>query len=172
MPTNYYMYFLTALIPLIVGSVYYSPKVMGGVWMRSNGFTEESLKGGNMALILALAYFLGLLLSVPFSTFTIHQAGVASSAMSTAEPGVWSAQAISDVNNFMATYGDRFRTFKHGALHGVLFAILVALPLYGINALFERRGAKYVFVHLGYWVITLALMGGVLCSTLEFPPLQ
>jgi hypothetical protein len=38
---------------------------------------------------------------------------------------------------FMADY-DRFRTFKHGALHG-FERIILALPIMGTNALFEKR---------------------------------
>ena len=61
-------------------------------------------------------------------------------------------------------YGENFRTFKHGALHGTIAGIFFALPVFGIIALFERRSWKYVLIHLGFWVITLALMGGVLCQ--------
>lgn len=64
---------------------------------------------------------------------------------------------VTDVTN-------KFRTFKHGSFHGIIGAIFFALPILGINALFERRGAKYIFLHLGYWVITMALMGGVICG--------
>ena len=91
--------------------------------------------------------------------------------MSTTEPGVWSAEAISDINVFMAKYGNNFRTFSHGALHGIILAIGIGLPVFGTNALFERRGGKYIFIHLGYWIITLALMGGLLCATLKYAPL-
>ena len=45
-----------------------------------------------------------------------------------------------------------------------LAALFVALPIIGINALFERKSAKYVALHLGYWAISLALMGGVICA--------
>jgi hypothetical protein len=61
-------------------------------------------------------------------------------------------------------YGTNFRSFKHGALHGTIMAVLFAFPILAINALFERKGAKYIFIHLGYWVITIALMGGVICG--------
>ena len=63
----------------------------------------------------------------------------------------------------MKIHGHSFRTFRHGALHGVIGAITFALPVLGINALFERKGFKYIAIHLGYWVVSLALMGSVLC---------
>jgi hypothetical protein len=43
------------------------------------------------------------------------------------------------------------------------------LPLIGINSLFERKSFKYIFIHTGYWIISLALMGGVLCQFLPLP---
>lgn len=33
-----------------------------------------------------------------------------------------------------------------------------------INALFERRGFKYIAIHTGYWLITLAIIGGLMCQ--------
>jgi hypothetical protein len=59
---------------------------------------------------------------------------------------------------------DSFRTFKHGMLHGIITSIFLVLPIIGINALFERRGAKYIFIHVGFWAICFALMGGILCQ--------
>ena len=47
----------------------------------------------------------------------------------------------------MADYGDAFRTFKHGALHGTIAGIFIALPIIGTNALFERKSAKYIFIN-------------------------
>ena len=172
MPTNFYMYFVAAIIPLLVGTVYYHPKVLGSAWMKSNDFTEESLEGGNMPAILGLAYFLGLLMCLPLTAFIIHQGGVVSSAMSITEPGVWSPEAIADINVYMAKYGNSFRSFGHGALHGLILSIGIVLPVIGINALFERRGGKYVAIHWGYWAITLMLMGGLLCKVLEFAPMS
>ena len=53
-------------------------------------------------------------------------------------------------------------TFQHGAFHGAFMALFVALPIIGQKALFEQRGFKYVLINVGYWVVTLALMGGIL----------
>lgn len=139
--------------------------------MKSNGFTEEYLQKGNMLMIFGLTYLFSLLLSFFMTSMVIHQHGVVSSAMSTVEAGVWTPEAIADINSYMAKYGDSFRSFGHGAVHGVLISIFVAIPLFGVHALFERRGLKYILIHWGYWLITLALMGGVLCKYLEFAPL-
>lgn len=166
MPTNFYMYFIVALIPLIVGAVYYHPKVLGTTWMNANGFTEESLQGANMPLIFGLSYVLSFILGFFLTSMVIHQGQVFSMMIpDIMESGSAAQQTFNDL---METYGDRYRTFSHGAVHGVITTVFFILPVLGINALFERRGWKYVLVHFGYWAISLALMGGVLCSTLEY----
>lgn len=166
MPANFYMFFVAALIPLVVGSIYYNPKVMGNAWMKANGFTMESMEGANMGVIFGLTYLLSLFLALTMQNIVIHQASVASMMM----PEMLEAgnPVQQEFNDLMVKYGDRYRTFKHGALHGFIASIMFALPIIGINAAFERRGWKYTLIHTGYWAITLVLMGGLLCATLEW----
>jgi len=57
MPDNFYMYFVAALIPFILGALWYGP-IFGKTWMKTNNFTEEYLKEGNMFLIMGLSYLL------------------------------------------------------------------------------------------------------------------
>ena len=61
-------------------------------------------------------------------------------------------------------FKDSFRTFKHGALHGCVGGFTIALPVLGINAMFERKGFKYVAINAGYLIVTIGLMGGILCQ--------
>lgn len=75
-------------------------------------------------------------------------------------------QAKESFQVFMNDYGTAFRTFKHGVLHGVLAGIFIVLPVLGTNALFERKSAKYIFINSGYWIVTLGLMGGIICAWL------
>ena len=47
---------IAAIVPLIVGSIWYNPKVFGSAWMNVNGFNEEKLKEGfNMPLVFVLS---------------------------------------------------------------------------------------------------------------------
>ncbi|HQU61141.1 MAG TPA: DUF1761 domain-containing protein, partial [Saprospiraceae bacterium] len=82
------------------------------------------------------------------------------------EPGFGdeNSEVMKMLTGFMDQYGQNFRTFKHGAFHGTLNGIFFALPVLGINALFERKGWKYILLNGGYWIISLALMGGVVCA--------
>jgi hypothetical protein len=38
------------------------------------------------------------------------------------------------------------------------------MPTLGILSLFERKSFKYVAIHVGYYLITLGLMGGLVCA--------
>ena len=169
MPTNFYMFFVAALIPLIVGWLYYSPMVAGNAWMKTNKFTKESMEGANMPLIMGLAYLFSLLIAFFMSGLVIHQGG----AMAMMYPEVLeSGSAVQqEFNELMVKYGDNSRSFTHGVIHGIFTTIFFVTPIIATNALFERRGWKYILIHAGYWLISLALVGGLICSTLNYAPL-
>lgn len=161
---NYYIAFVAAIIPLIIGFVWYSKPVFGNVWMKSIGKSEEELAKGNLPLILGLTYILGIALALGLSGLTNHQSGVMQLFAMHPDFGQDGTEVQNLFDQVMATFGDSHRSFGHGALHGGIGAILFALPLIGINALFEQRGGKYIFIHFGYWLVTLIIMGGVICQ--------
>ena len=47
---------LSAFTSLLVGFVWYNPKVFGTIWMKESGVSEEKIKGGNMALTMLMAF--------------------------------------------------------------------------------------------------------------------
>jgi Protein of unknown function (DUF1761) len=164
MEMNFTVIALAALLPLVVGFVWYNPKVLGNAWMQSIGMTEESMKGSNMGLIFGVTYIFSFFLAVAMQFLTIHQYSLYSIVADQPDYMNPASEAGMMVQAMLDKYGTSFRSFGHGALHGTISAITIALPVLGINALFERRSAKYIFIHLGYWVITFALMGGVICA--------
>lgn len=169
MPTNWYIFLLTALIPLAIGAIYYNPRVMGNVWMKANGFSDKDLEGANMPVIFLVSFILSAMFSFFLSSLVIHQGAVFSLLVpEVLESG---SAAQNTFNSFMAEYGERYRSFGHGAAHGVMSALFFVLPLIAINAMFERRGWKYIMIHFGYWLICLILMGGIICSTLKYSAL-
>ena len=166
MPTNWWMFLIAGLIPLVIGSLWYGNLLFGRKWMSVNGFTEESLKGGNMAVIFGLSYVFSVFVALTLSGVTIHQSAVLQMMMpDIMESGSAAQQTFNDL---MAEYGDRHRDFKHGVIHGAFFTVFLVFPLIGINALFERRGWTYIWIHTGYWLVCTALMSGLLCSTLVY----
>lgn len=152
--------FLSALVTLVVGFIWYNPKVFGTIWMRENNLTQEDLRKGNMLKIFGLTYIFSLMITVTLMSLTIHQTGAI--GMVGGPPLIDSAKP--SFAAFMTDYGMAYRTFKHGALHGFMSGLLFAFPIIGINGLFERKSWKYIFIHAGFWMITLTLMGGIICG--------
>jgi hypothetical protein len=69
MQLNYWAIIAASLSSFLIGGLWYSPAVFGKAWMRENGFTEESLKNGNMVKIFGLTFILGLVASVNLAMF-------------------------------------------------------------------------------------------------------
>jgi hypothetical protein len=149
---------IAAVAALVIGAIWYNPKVFGNAWMREAGMNEDKMKGGNMAVIFGLALLFAAMLAILLMQMTNHQFG----AIGMIGGEVDTAKASYEA--FMADYGNAYRTYKHGAFHGTLAGILIALPILGTNALFERKSAKYIFINAGYWTLTLAVMGAILCG--------
>lgn len=159
MEINFLALFVAALSTLVVGSVWYGP-LFGKVWMKENGFSEEELKQGSMVKIFGLTFVFSIFLAMIMQILCIHQFGPLGMIggpdfVETAKPSYAA---------FMADYGDAFRTYKHGALHGFMSGLFLALPLIGINGLFERKSWKYIFVHSGYWTVVMTIMGAIVCG--------
>jgi hypothetical protein len=161
---NFLVIALAALIPLAMGSIWYHEKVFGRTWIKVSGVSEEQTKSAHMIRTFVLTYVFSFLMCMTLSFMVIHQFGMFSTLAN--EPGFM--EPGSEVNNyfmdFMNKYGTNFRTFKHGAFHGTFAGITIALPVLAVNAMFEKKGFKYIAINAGYWIITMALMGGVICQ--------
>ena len=155
---------IAAVIPLLVGFVWYNQKVFGNAWMNATGKTREELRDGfNPFLVFGLTYVFGFMISFVLSGIVIHQMGFFSMLQNHfKEP-----ETLKVFGDVMATYGNDFRTFKHGALHGGITGVFLALPFLAVMALFERKSFKYIAINAGYWIVTLILMGGFLCQFVD-----
>lgn len=161
---NWIAILIATIIPTLVGFVWYNPKVFGKAWMQASGVTEESAKGANMAVIFGVSLFLSVLMSINLNFVVVHQWHLYSlwaNEAGLSDPQSEVGKLLADI---LAKYGNNFRTFGHGAFHGVLTGLFFALPVLGTNALFERKGFKYIAINVGYWTLTLALMGGVISA--------
>ena len=48
MEINFLAILTASVSALVVGFVWYNPKVFGNAWMKAAGMSEEQVKGGNM----------------------------------------------------------------------------------------------------------------------------
>lgn len=161
---NIGMLALAALIPMVIGFVWYNPMAFGKTWMRVADMTEEKIKSGHMWVTFLFTYILSFFAAVAIQGVVIHQYHLYSVLAN--EPGFMNPKSEIGIllADFMEKYGKNFRTFKHGAFHGTLAGITLALPVLAINAMFERKGFKYIVINAGYWILSLAMMGGVICA--------
>ena len=155
---------VAALVPMIIGFAWYHPKVFGTAWMKVADMTEEKMQGTNMLVIFGVSYVLSFLAAGALYYFVVHQAHVFSILLD--EPGFGDPKSEIGMYyaDFMERFGDIYRTFGHGVIHGVIAGISLALPVLGTNALFERKGFKYIAINAGFWIVCFALMGGIICA--------
>lgn len=158
MPFNPIAILVAALVTMLVGFVWYNPKVFGTIWMKETGMTEEKAKQGNMLKIFGFTIFFSLMLSFIMPALVIHQMGAL--GLIGGDP----TKALPSYNAFLADYGDAFRTYKHGALHGFMSGLFIALPIIGINGMFNQNSWKLIFVTAGYWIVTMTIMGAIICG--------
>ena len=140
---NFIPILVASLIPMAVGFAYYHKKTVGSAWMESLGKTEEELQEGfNMALVtivgLVMSFLMAFLINalVEISHRDINDAGELIFA--------------SDYN------------FGHGAFHGLFYGLLFAMPILVTNGMYERKSWKNIFINVGYWLITISLMSGLM----------
>ena len=62
---NWLAILVSALIPLVIGAIWYHPKVFGTAWMHATGITEAKIK----TMSPAKAYILAVLLSIILSLY-------------------------------------------------------------------------------------------------------
>ncbi len=157
MNINFLALLLAALSTLVVGFIWYNPKVFGTIWMKESGMTEEKMKGSNMIMLFGLSIIYAFLMSFILQMLVIHQFGALGMV------GGDASKALPSYEAFMADYGTAFRTFKHGALHGFMTGLFLTLPVIGTNALYEKRSFKYVLISGGFWAVCFMIMGGIIC---------
>ncbi|UPT71595.1 MAG: DUF1761 domain-containing protein [Flavobacterium sp. JAD_PAG50586_2] len=158
MPFNIYAILVAALVTLVIGFVWYNPKVFGTIWMKETGMTDEKARQSNMLKVFGLTIFYSLMLSLIMPALVIHQMGAL--GMIGGDPTL----AKPSYEAFLADYGMAFRTFKHGALHGFMSGLFIALPITAINGLFEQKSWKYILINAGYWIVSMTIMGGIICG--------
>lgn len=138
---NWLAIIVAALIPMIMGAIYYGP-LFGKTWMSSLGYTKEDFEGRNEPLIYGLALLMALLvsMSLKMTTELVHK----------------------DVNSAGELIFGSFHTFGHGALHGAMTAMTLVVPVIISLSLFQKNTAKNILINAGFWIICFAIMGGIL----------
>lgn len=156
MPFNPLACLVAALSTFVVGFIWYNPKVFGTIWMNESNMTEEKAQQGNMIKIFGLTLVYSLLISFTLPGMVIHEIGALQlNGGNPADPAYL---------DYVKSCGEHFRSFKHGALHGFILGLMFVLPMVSINGLFEQKSWRYMLITGGYWVVSLTIMGAIICG--------
>jgi hypothetical protein len=162
---NFYAILVASIVPMVLGFIWYHPKVMGNAWMQASSLTEEKIRAANMPLILGLSFVFAFMLSFVMNMLVIHQLHVYSLFQhfdkDVANPNTRVGALVKDI---MDNFGQEFRTFKHGALHGFMSALFIVFPVMATNAMYERKSWKYIWINFGFWAIAFLIMGGIISA--------
>ena len=141
MELNYIAIIVAGLVPMLLGYLWYNV-LFKKPWMESLGFTQADIEGGNMAVIMGVSVLTSIILAL----------GLKANIELTHKD-------VSDAGELIYT---SFHTFKHGALHGLMTGVLLGVPALISNSLFQRNTGKNILLNVGYWLLTFAVMGGIL----------
>lgn len=126
---------VAALAGFVVGGLWYSPLLIGELWMKEAGITQEQVDASNKAQTFGIAFVALLIMSYVLALFI----------GSTTELG----------EGF-------FSPSQQGAYHGFTVGLGWVFFAFVVVGRFEQRSWKYIAINGGYWVVTLATMGGLL----------
>ena len=132
---NLMIVLVAALAGFGVGGLWYSPLLIGELWMKEAGITQEQIDAGNKAQTFGLAFVSLLIMSYLLALFI----------GSTVELG----------DGF-------FSPSQQGAYHGFIVGLGWVFFAFVVVGRFEQRSWKYIGINGGYWVVTLTTMGGLL----------
>ncbi len=131
---NWLSMILATITPVSIGIIYYNKAIFGKAWSDSNNLIDNYAKKSNTPILVIISIIFSFLLAFFLLNF----------------------------NNGGINQEGQFDTFSHGAWHGAFIAITVASPIVLLNSLFGTKSWKTVLINILYWIITLALMGGIL----------
>lgn len=140
---NWLAIIVAGLIPSAMGYLWYEV-LMKKQWLQSTGKSEEWFtEQGNMPMIMGTSLVLSIFLAFVIKVFIFTTHG---------DHLVPCADLIDGSHN----------TFGHGMLHGAMYSAMWLIPFFVINGMFERKGPKNYWIHIAYWIISCAIMGGIL----------
>ncbi len=159
MAPNFLVIVATAFIPFFVAYAWFHPKLFGGEnWVRIAGLTEEQRNKKVTPFKLFLSVLLNLLLAWGLFNLCQHFSGVVGLVSADME-----ALNTGTAKAFLEEYGYNHLSIGHGMIHSIFPGVLsFVLPILGYVVIFEFKSRTYLLVYLGYWIVSMMLMGGII----------
>lgn len=141
MQINWIAIALAVLSNFALGFIWYNPKVFGSMWLRSIGKDPATFKPNMKKMpYIMLASLVGAFF-MAFVMYMIITVGHAAEGPQGTGHEPW---------------------FGHGMLHGFMIALGTAIPILIMNGLYEEKKTANILIHLGYWIVSMMLMGGII----------
>ncbi len=153
--------FAAGLIPFAIAFVYFHPRLFGGRhWANVANLSTDQANKSVSPVKLLLSILLNVFLAFSLYIFSVHPSGVFGMV------GGDTTQLVDGTAKaFLDEYALNYLNFGHGVIHGAIFgSLFMALPFYGYVAIFEHKSWKYVLTNYVFWVISMAVVGGVVCA--------
>lgn len=123
---------VAAIVSMVIGSLWYSPLLFGNIWMRLSGITISDVDKAKQRGM-GKTYVIGFIGSLVMSYVLAHSIAFAG--------GV---------------------TFAHGMAGGFWNWLGFIVPVILGSVLWENRPVGLFFINIGYYLVALVLMGGIL----------
>ncbi len=137
---NWIAIIVATLVPSIVGFIYYN-LIFKNAWLSSLGRTEEEMEPNNPAVTYGLGFVTAFIIANALN-FTIQL-------------------THKDINDKGELFVNSNFWFGHGALHGAMMALTLVVPVIISLGMFQKAGGKNIALNCLFWVICLAIMGGI-----------
>ncbi len=142
MDFNWIAIIVAGLVPTFMGYLWYGP-ILGKQWMDSTGHDADWYESkGGMPMIIGTSIVLSIFLAAVIKMFIVTTHG-------------------DHLETCIDLIEGSHNTFGHGLLHGAMYSAMWIIPLFVTNGMFERRGPKNYWIHIVYWIISCAIMGGI-----------
>ncbi len=153
---------LAAFLLCVLHFIWYRLVFANSISTLVAGYVKPN--AGRMALQYFIMFLLSFFIAVNLNFLVVHQAHLASI--------VQNDEGLKDPNSEVSLwlksstekYGNNFRTFKHGTLHGLITAVLFIGGLIAITGISEGNKVKLRLIHWGFWLVTATLMGGIISA--------
>jgi len=158
---NWLLLSITSLIPFIMAYIWYRPNVYSVIfigWDLSQFNFRWSISSAILLILLGFMY------SITLSYQVIHQLHFQSLLMNEVGFLKGEGNAYKDLIYIFELYGKNFRSFKHGAFHGLLNSIFIVLPILIYGKYTSNSSWRSVFFQWIYWMICGILMSGIICE--------
>ncbi len=158
---NWFMIPIAGILPLVLGFIWYHPKVLG---TQLATITGEPIAGNRSLGKMALIYLSGVLLAYILTLMSVHQSAIFQLFFMDPDLANANSEYSVYINEFLSKFGDRHRSFGHGMVHGAEAGLLFGLAFLGITTLMQNKPLKQIWIHLGFWVLCCSLMAGMTCA--------